>query len=247
VDVVERDDERRALEAAVGSVPGPTLSESLQEVLERLPLAISVEAASLRVRDDETDHLHLLAAVGMPFRDVRRLALDDFTIPQARTLLAVGPEHSFAQALGLVWLRGEWLVSDGETTGLLIVGSRTARRPDEDDLVFLERLCAQLADRLRQTERSPRAVRKAALGLVRRIIFETPASQNGLLRDLRPRERTVLELYADGFTAEEIADLLVISPHTVRTHLKLAFRRLGVHSREEATEIVRRDQLLTLL
>jgi DNA-binding CsgD family transcriptional regulator len=41
--------------------------------------------------------------------------------------------------------------------------------------------------------------------------------------------------------------LLVISPHTVRTHLKLAYRRLGVHSREEATELVRRDQLLTLL
>jgi DNA-binding CsgD family transcriptional regulator len=245
--VLDRDDQRRSLEAAVAAVPGPTLSESLQKVLDLLPLATSVEAASLRVRDDEGDHLHLLAAVGMPFRDVRRLALDDFTIPQARTVLAVGAEHSFAQALGLVWLRGEWLVSGDDTAGLLIVGSRTARRPDEDDLRFLEQVCAILADRLRETERSPRALRRAALALVRRLILETPASQDGLLRDLRPRERTVLELYADGFTAEEIADLLVISPHTVRTHLKLAFRRLGVHSREQATEIVRRDQLLTLL
>jgi DNA-binding CsgD family transcriptional regulator len=245
--VVDRDEERRALEAAVAAVPGPDLAESLQGVVERLPLATSVEAASLRVREREADHLHLLAAVGMPFRDVRRLALDDFSIPQARTVLAVGADHSFAQALGLVWLQGEWLVSADDTAGLLIVGSRTARRPDEDDLRVLGETCTQLAERLREADRSPRALRKAALALVRRLIVQTPASQNGLLRDLRPRERTVLELYADGFTAEEIAGLLVISPHTVRTHLKLAFRRLGVHSREEATEVVRRDQLLTLL
>jgi DNA-binding CsgD family transcriptional regulator len=245
--MVDRDEERRRLEAAVAAVPGPNLSESLQCVLDRLPLATSVESASLRVRDDEGDRLHLLAAVGLPFRDFRRLALDEFTIPQARTVLAVGSEHSLAQALGLVWLRGRWLSSGDETVGLLIVGCRTARRPDEDDLEFLEQVCAQLAERLREIERSPRALRRAALALVRRLVLQTPASQNGLLRDLRPRERTVIELYADGFTADEIADLLVISPHTVRTHLKLAFRRLGVHSRDEATDIVRRDQLLTLL
>jgi DNA-binding CsgD family transcriptional regulator len=245
--MVDRDEERRQLEAALAAVPEPNLSESLQAVLDRLPLATSVETASLRVRDDEVDRLHLLAAVGLPFRDVRRLALDTFTIPQARSLLAVGAEHSFAQALGLVWLRGQWLSTGDDTVGLLIVGSRTARRPDEDDLRFLKHVCEQLAERLRETERSPRALHRAALVLVRRLTLETPASQNGLLHDLRPRERTVIELYADGFKADEIADLLVISPHTVRTHLKLAFRRLGVHSREEATEIVRRDQLLTLL
>jgi ribose transport system substrate-binding protein len=43
------------------------------------------------------------------------------------------------------------------------------------------------------------------------------------------------------------AEVLVISPLTVRTHVKLAFKRLDIHSREEAVEIVRRDQLLTLL
>jgi DNA-binding CsgD family transcriptional regulator len=245
--MLARDEERRALEAAVAAVPQPTLSESLQSVVDRLPLATSVEAASLRVRGDEDDRLHLLAAVGLPFRDVRRLALDDFTIPQARTVLAVGPAHSFAQALGLMWIRGQWLQSGDDMTGLVIVGSRTARRPDEDDLNFLETICSALADRLRETDRTPRALRRAALMLVRRLTLETPASQNGLLHDLRPRERTVIELYAEGFTADQIADLLVISPHTVRTHLKLAFRRLGVHSRDEATEIVRRDQLLTLL
>jgi DNA-binding CsgD family transcriptional regulator len=39
----------------------------------------------------------------------------------------------------------------------------------------------------------------------------------------------------------------VISPHTVRTHIKLAFRRLGIHSRAEAAELVRANQLTALL
>jgi DNA-binding CsgD family transcriptional regulator len=245
--VLQREEERRALEEAVASVPGSDLARSLEAVLERLPLAVNVEAASLRVREAGGDRLHLLAAVGMPFRDVRRLALDDFTIPQARSVLAVGAQHSFAQALGLVWLRGEWLVFGDETVGLLIVGSRTARRPDEDDLRFLGDVRAHLTERLRAADASPRALRAAGLALIRRLVFETPSLQNGYLHELRPRERTVLELYTDGLSADEIAGLLVISPHTVRTHLKLAFRRLGVHSREEATEVVRRDQLLTVL
>jgi DNA-binding CsgD family transcriptional regulator len=245
--VFDREAERLALQEAVASLSGEDLAGSLQAVVERLPLATSVEAASLRVREQAGDRLHLLAAVGMPFRDVRRLALDDFTIPQARSVLAVGAKHSFAQALGLVWLQGEWLVSSDETMGLLIVGTRTARRPDEDDLRFLRGACEDLAGQLGAIDRSPRALRLAALAVVRRLIHDTPELQDGLLHDLRPRERTVLELYSDGLSADEIAGLLVISPHTVRTHLKLAFLRLGVHSREEATQVVRRDQLLTVL
>jgi DNA-binding CsgD family transcriptional regulator len=243
----DREAERRALERAVAAVPGEDLAASLGEVVDRLPLAVSVEAVSLRVRELDGERLYLLAAVGMPFRDVRRLALEHFPIPQARSVLAVGPEHSFAHALGLVWLHGQWLVADDEPLGLLIVSTRTARRPDESDLRVLQDASRRLAERLQQTDRSPRALHAASLALVRRLVQWTPASEDGLLHNLRPRERAVLELYADGLSAGEIAQLLVISPHTVRTHLKLAFRRLGVHSRDEVTEIVRRDQLLTLL
>jgi LuxR family maltose regulon positive regulatory protein len=35
-------------------------------------------------------------------------------------------------------------------------------------------------------------------------------------------------------TAEELADELVISVNTVRTHLKNLYAKLGVHSRHEA-------------
>jgi DNA-binding CsgD family transcriptional regulator len=237
----------RALERAVEAVPGRDLAASLHDVAAALPVAVSVEAVTIRLLDKGSERLHLLAAVGMPFGDVRRLSLEQMTIPQARTVLALGADHTLARTLGLVWLRGEWLAADGETVGLLTVGSRTARKPDDHELALLSATARGLAARLTAVDRSGAALRSASLALVRRLIARTPVPDDGVLGDLRPRERTILELYADGRSAREIAELLVISPHTVRTHLKLAFRRLGVHSREEATSLVHRDQLLTLL
>jgi DNA-binding CsgD family transcriptional regulator len=242
-----RESDRIALEQAVEAVPEPSLAASLGEVAARLPLAASVESATIRLRAEGTDRLHLLAAVGIPFRDVRRLALEPLTVAQARSIVAVGPSHSYAHALGLVWLHGEWLAADGHSFGLLLVSSRTARRPDAQELELVRATAARLAERLSGVDRSTRALRTAALALVRELVLASPGDGQGVLAPLRPRERTILELYADGLSAREIADLLVISPHTVRTHLKLAFKRLGVHSRDEATSLVRQEQLLTLL
>lgn len=246
-EVAHRVVDLRALERAVEAVPGRDVAASLHEVAAALPLAVSIEAATIRLLEQGSERLHLIAAVGMPFGDVRRLSLEQMTIPQARTVLALGTNHTLARALGLLWLRGEWLAADGETMGLLTVGSRTARRPDNEELELLNATTVGLAARLATVDRSGAVLRSASLGLVRRLLSGTPVPDDGLLRDLRPRERTILELYADGHSAREIAELLVISPHTVRTHLKLAFRRLEIHSREEATSLVHRDQLLTLL
>jgi DNA-binding CsgD family transcriptional regulator len=245
--VTDRVAERLALQQAVEALPGADVAARLHDVAAALPVAVSIEAATIRLRAADSDRLHLLAAAGIPSRDVRRLSLEQLTIPQARTLLAVGPEHSLARRVGLVWLHGRWLADEGDPLGLLLVGSRTARRPDDDDLALITATAERVAERLTRVERSPAALRAASLSLVRRLVLETTPSLNGPLAELRPREQTILELYADGLSAGEIADVLVISPHTVRTHLKLAFKRLHIHSREEATKIVRRDQLLMLL
>jgi DNA-binding CsgD family transcriptional regulator len=245
--VADRTSEQLALGEAIAAVPGEDLASSLQLVVERVPLAVSVEAATLRVREEGSDRLHLLAEVGMPFRDVRRVALEHFSIQHARSVLAVGPAHSLAHALGLSWLHGEWLKLDAETVGLLLVSCRTARRPSGEELRVLAEAGASLTERLRGVDRTAHALRTAGLGLLRRMVLTTPQAEDGALHGLRPRERTVLELYADGLSAHDIAELLVISPHTVRTHLKLAYRRLDIHTREEAAELVRRDQLVTLL
>jgi DNA-binding NarL/FixJ family response regulator len=47
---------------------------------------------------------------------------------------------------------------------------------------------------------------------------------------LTARESDVLRLLARGCTYEKAADVLGVSPHTVTSHVKNAYRKLGVHS-----------------
>jgi DNA-binding CsgD family transcriptional regulator len=57
---------------------------------------------------------------------------------------------------------------------------------------------------------------------------------------LTPREREVIELVADGRQNAEVAQILWISPGTVRKHLENAYEKLGVHTRAAAAAAVRR-------
>jgi DNA-binding NarL/FixJ family response regulator len=64
---------------------------------------------------------------------------------------------------------------------------------------------------------------------------------------LTKREREVLSLVADGSNYDAIAQALVISPETARTHLQNVLGKLQVHSRAEAIEFVRRHKPLPTL
>ena len=53
-------------------------------------------------------------------------------------------------------------------------------------------------------------------------------------RMLSGRETDVLKALSQGFTYEEIGARLGVSPHTVSSHVKNAYRKLKVHSAAEA-------------
>jgi len=55
---------------------------------------------------------------------------------------------------------------------------------------------------------------------------------------LTRREREVLSLLVDGADNDRIAQALVISPETARTHIQNVLTKLGVHSRLEAAAFV---------
>ncbi|MER6789374.1 helix-turn-helix transcriptional regulator, partial [Streptomyces sp. NPDC000658] len=55
---------------------------------------------------------------------------------------------------------------------------------------------------------------------------------------LTASEKKVARLIADGHTNRAAADLLVVSPHTVNTHLTSAFRKLSVNSRVQLAHLV---------
>jgi DNA-binding CsgD family transcriptional regulator len=57
---------------------------------------------------------------------------------------------------------------------------------------------------------------------------------------LSPREREVFELLAAGLSGAQIADHLVLSPETVRTHIRNGMARLGASTRSHAVAIALR-------
>lgn len=69
---------------------------------------------------------------------------------------------------------------------------------------------------------------------VRAVISESNPDGRRRTRTLSPREREVLGLLARGLTGEQIADRLVLSPETVRTHIRNAREKLGASTRVEA-------------
>jgi len=98
----------------------------------------------------------------------------------------------------------------------------------------------------------PRAIASAARGeavLSRRLTLRLIDAMRRVSTDgagvrpvkspLTPREWEVLDLLCAEQSTEEIADTLVLSPETVRSHVKSILRKLGVRSRRDAVAAAR--------
>ena len=60
------------------------------------------------------------------------------------------------------------------------------------------------------------------------------------LDELTPQELQVALLLAEGRTTREAAAALFLSPKTIEYHLRNAYRKLAIHSREELAEALGR-------
>ena len=65
--------------------------------------------------------------------------------------------------------------------------------------------------------------------------------------ELSDREREILRLVATGVSNKEIAQQLVISPNTVKVHLRNIFAKIGVASRTEAALYALQNGIVTAL
>jgi two-component system, NarL family, response regulator LiaR len=81
-------------------------------------------------------------------------------------------------------------------------------------------------------------------GMAMRVIEHLRGSPERGMRPIQSaltsREWQVLDLLCDQRTTEQIADALVLSQETVRTHVKSILRKLDVRSRAEAVEVANR-------
>jgi two-component system response regulator NreC len=67
----------------------------------------------------------------------------------------------------------------------------------------------------------------------------------GALEALTNREKEVLKLTAEGFTNQEIAEKLVISPKTVDTYRQRIMEKLNLHHRSQLVQYALKTGLLT--
>ena len=105
----------------------------------------------------------------------------------------------------------------------------------------------ELIETTRRVHKGETTIPAQMLGaLLARLITRKREHDDALLRlgKLTRREREVLALLAQGADNAGIAQPLVISPETARTHVQNVLGKLGVHSRLEAAAFVVQNGLL---
>ena len=122
--------------------------------------------------------------------------------------------------------------SDNDELGMLALRAGASGFMSKDDLE-IEALPRAL-EGLRQGQAA--ISRKLTLALIERL-REAPNGSSGMRpvkSSLTAREWEVIDLVKESKTTDEIADELVLSPETIRSHVKHILRKLKVRSRQEA-------------
>lgn len=83
-----------------------------------------------------------------------------------------------------------------------------------------------------------------AMGLVREALRQPASPESAASEPLTEREHDVLRLIAEGLTNKEIADRLILSLNTVKTHRLRLYQKLGLHTRAELVAFARRKGIL---
>jgi DNA-binding NarL/FixJ family response regulator len=129
----------------------------------------------------------------------------------------------FGEELPVVFVSGDRTEPLDRTVGLLLGGDDYVVKPfDPDELIARVR---RLVTRPRQDGRG------------------SGIAPPG--RDLTPRELEVLQRFAQGLRASQIAEELVISPKTGASHVQRVLAKLGAHSRAQAVAFAYESGLVT--
>ena len=198
--------------------PAYYLHEIEQSTLARLYLAQTRSDAALQVLDPV---IHAAQKLGRTGNRIEFLALQALAWQLQEDL--EGALDRLGQALALAEPQGyvRLFVDEGPPMARLL--SRAAARG------IAPRYVSRLLEVFPEAERPSQA---------------PPPDQAGLIEPLSERELEVLQLLPTPLSSSEIAEQLYISVHTVRSHIKNIYGKLGVHSRHAA---IARAEILGLL
>jgi DNA-binding NarL/FixJ family response regulator len=128
---------------------------------------------------------------------------------------------------------------------------RTARRLDRvaeqaEECAELQRTAGHAEAERAQQRSAARARRNARRARASAQRLRARAAPEGFLEAPRitPRETQVLELASHGLTSPEIAQQLVVSTGTVKTHLQNIYPKLGVNDKASAVAAALRHGLI---
>ncbi|MGH9268759.1 MAG: LuxR C-terminal-related transcriptional regulator [Acidimicrobiales bacterium] len=116
-----------------------------------------------------------------------------------------------------------------------------------DGYLDRSRTLTELVGAIRRLARGEAVVPPEMLGALLRHLIDRgrdEAAAINLYSRLSRREREVAALLVEGLDTLGIAERLIVSRHTARTHVQNVLTKLGVHSRFEAADLVTRHDLL---
>jgi two-component system, NarL family, response regulator LiaR len=193
----------------------------LRDVLQRAGIVVIAEAGGGREGVELSLHYKpdvVLMDVLMPGTDgMAAMREIHAALPAAKVLML---SSSTDDDLGVLCLR---MGACGYLTKAINVESlpRAIRAANSGEAVVPRRLAARLVEAIRRTP-------------------EDGAGLRPVRSSLTAREWEVLDLLCQGMSTEGIADTLVLSSETVRSHVKSILRKFRVSSRRDAVTVAQR-------
>jgi two-component system, NarL family, response regulator LiaR len=199
----------------------PFARRTIRDALQRAGIVVIAEAQNGREAIELCLHYRphvVLMDVVMPELDgiaaTRRLVKE---IPGQIVVILTSSDEEEMGMLGLRAGAVGFLTKDLDVDVL----PQALRGALEGEAVISRRLGMRLVEQLRSAPTGARGLRPV----------KSP---------LTPREWEVIDLLDEGKTTDQIAETLVVSGETVRSHVKNILRKLEVGSREEAVAAARR-------
>jgi NarL family two-component system response regulator LiaR len=170
------------------------------------------------------------AAIQLCARIQPDVILMDMVMPEMDGITATGiirRRFPTVQVLALTSFKEERLVQDALKAGAI-------------GYLLKDVSAGKLAEAIRAAHRGRSTLApEAAQALVHATTQQPPPGD-----DLTPREQTVLALMVTGLNNTEIAENLVVSPSTIKSHVSHILRKLNVSSRTEAVAVAVRHGIV---